>query len=405
MVSPSKIQKFPFLLLVALLLTLLVPKQGSAQPRFEFAPSGALELVYGFNLNNPSNGLIPYRLNDGRDRTLLLSQAVLALDASYGPLSLHVAGQVGTVGDTYYLGEPSSPGGGTVTDTSASNWRHLQEAYAELATGRVKWGAGVFLSPVGPEGMVTNGGSNTALGSDTPNVANAPLSRGLLFYGFPFYHTGGRAIVDLGRGYSLRLWIMNGWNSIGVDSNRVPTAVVNLQYASPRLSWGILAMVGPERPSGAPEGPAVRALFDGWVQLHPARALGLVAQLNGGVESTRFGTSGWAAGALTARWHPLRWLYIAGRGEYFREWMGANEMGRANPIFWAGADAVASATGTVGFRPHEHVLVRLEYRQDWSAGAQLFYRAEVMGDGSAMNPYVPNTNTQQTITLSTNVWF
>lgn len=405
MVSPSKGSRFLLLILVLLLLSMLVPREGSAQPRFEFTPSGALELVYGFNINDPSNGLTPFRLNDGRDRTFLLSQLVLALDASYGPLSLHVAGQVGTVGDTYYLGEPFAPGGGTVTETGPTNWRHLQEAYAELTTGRVKWGAGVFLSPVGPESMVTNGGSNSPLGSEAPAVANATLSRGLAFYGLPFYHTAIRGIIDLGRGYSLRFWVMNGWNSIGVDTNRVPTAVVNLQYAARRLSWSVLAMIGPERPSGAAEGPAIRALFDGWVQWQPAPTIGFVTQLNGGVESNRFGASGWLTGMFSARWHPLSWMYLAARGEYFREWMGANETGRANPIFWAGAEAVASATGTIGFRPHTHVLVRFEYRRDWSVGTPLFYRGQVMGDGSTMNPYIPNADTQHTLTLSTNVWF
>ncbi|MBP6944938.1 outer membrane beta-barrel protein [Patescibacteria group bacterium] len=406
MVSPSQSKSTCLgLFLLVLALSVLVPKQGNGQARFEVTPSGALELVYGAHLGDPSNGIVPYRLNDGRDRTLLLSQLVLALDASYGPVSIRVAAQVGTVGDTYYLGEPFSPGGGTVTDTGATNWRNIQEAFAEFLTGRIKWGAGVFLSPVGPESMVTNGGSNTPLGSETPAVANATLSRGLAFYGLPFYHTGVRAIVDLGHGFSLRFWAINGWNSIGLDTNRVPTAVVNFQYGSPRLSWSILAMVGPERASGAPEGPVVRALFDSWLQWHPAPTLGFVAQLNGGVEPTRFGSSGWMVGSLAARWHPLRWLYIAARGEYFREWMGANETGRANPIFWGGAEAVASATGTIGFRPHAQVLVRLEYRQDWSARAPLFYRSQVMGDGSAMSPYVPNADTQRTVTLSTNVWF
>ncbi len=406
MVGPSRNKSVClFLLALIFVLGVFAPKQGNAQARFEVTPSGALELVYGVHLNDPSNGIVPYRLNDPRDRTLVLSQAVLALDASYGPLSLHVAGQVGTVGDTYYLGEPFSPGGGTVTDTGPTNWRHLQEAYAELATGRVKWSAGVFLSPIGPENMVTNGGSNSSLGSEAPAVANATLSRGLAFYGLPFYHTGVRAIVDIGRGFSLRFWAINGWNSIGVDTNRVPTAVVNFQYGSPRLTWSILAMVGPERPSGAPEGPIVRALFDSWLQWHPAPTLGFVAQLNGGVEPTRFGNSGWLVASLATRWHPLSWMYLAARGEYFHEWMGASEMGRANPIFWAGADAVASVTGTIGFRPHDHVLVRLEYRQDWSRGMPLFYRSEVMGDGSTMNPFRPNAYDQQTLTISTNVWF
>lgn len=404
MVSPSR-SKVVLLFLLVLALGVFAPMQVSAQPRFEFTPSGALELTYGFNPNNPYNGLSPYRLNDGRDRTFTIAQAVLALDTSYGPLSLHVAGQVGTVADTYYLGEPMAPGGGTIADTGPTNWRFLQEGYTELLTGRIKWGIGLFLSPVGPESMVTNGGSNTPLGSDVPSVANAALSRGLLFYGLPYYHTGARVSVDLGRDFSLRLWVVNGWNSIGVDTNRVPTAVVNLQRNRPRVSWSVLAMVGPERATGAPEGPAVRALFDAWVQWHPVTTLGFIAQLNGGIEPNRYGRSGWLAGMFSARWHPLSWFYVAARGEYFREWMGANETGRASPIFWGGADGVASVTGTLGFRPHEHVLVRLEYRQDWSAGTPLFYEAEVAGSGSATDPYQPNAYRQQTITLGVNASF
>lgn len=369
-------------------------------------PSGALEVLYSFNPAHPSNGVNAHRLNEGRDRSFTISMLVLALDMSWGPISAHLAGQYGQVSETYYLAEPALRGGGGVADTDPSVWSHLQEAYLDVSLGRrVKFGAGLFLSPVGPESMVTNAANNTLPGADAPNAANAFISRGFNFYGLPYYHTAVRAIADLGRGFSLRGWIMNGWNSVGADNNGTPTGVVNLQYTSRRLAGSALVMVGSERPAGAPEGQRPRWMWDSWVQWHPHRAFAVIGQLNAGFERHRFGVSSWLATSLAVRWHPIHRFSLAARGEFFPEWIPSGPSGTAAPIFWGGASSVASATITVAWRPNAQTLVRLEYRRDWSGGQPRFYQGDVAGDGSAAHPFVANSFTQQTLTLAANVWF
>lgn len=378
---------------------------GGAQRGLTVTPSGALEVLYSFSLAQPGNEVNAYRLNEGRDRAFTVSMLMLALDMVWGPVSAHTAVQYGQVSETYYLSEPALRGGGTVADTSPSVWSHLQEAYLSVTWRRLKFEGGVFLSPVGPESMVTNGGNNTLPGADAPNAANSQVSRGFNFYGLPYYHTGARVTVDLGRGFSLRLWGINGWNSIGADNNGTPTGIVNLQYAARRFAASALVMVGAERPTGAPEGQRPRWMWDSWVQWHPHRVLAFVGQFNAGFERNAFGVSSWLAASLAARWHPSVRFYVAARGEFFPEWSASSPLGAATPIFWGGASSVASATLTVAWRPLPQALVRLEYRQDWSSGQPRFYRGDVVGDGSVTSPFVPSSFSQGTVTLAANIWF
>lgn len=375
-------------------------------------PSGAVETVYSWNTADPSNGVNNFRLNDARSRTFTLSLVMAALEVSYGALSARLAIQFGHVPETYYLAEPARLGGGGVGDTGPGVWKYIQEAYLGLAAGRLGVHCGLFLSPVGPEGMTTTGANNTAPGAESPNASNGAISRPFEFYGLPFFHTGCRVTGNMGRGFTGYAWVVNGWNSVGADNNGTPSGIINLQYASPRFSWSLLAMGGSERALGAAEGPGWRWLFDSWGQLHFfGSRLSFVVQVNGGFEPNRYGMSGWFVGSLGARWHFHRTWYVAARGGYFREWIGANSddperpIGAAAPIFWpAQAGWMSSGTFTLGYRPHRNALVRLEYRRDGSGG-NVFYAGPVEGDGSAARPYLPNADGQDTLTLGLNAWF
>lgn len=359
-------------------------------------PFGVAETTFVYNPASPSNGQQAYRLNDAR-RGFSIPNAVFGADASYGIFSLHLAFQVGLMPEIYY------------SASDASTFSHVQEAYGGVKLGPVTATCGVYLSPVGPESMNTNLWSNTLPGVDAPgtsaqNAANATISRPYAFFGLPFYHTGCRGALDLGRGYTLNAWIVNGWNSV-VDNNSTPSGILNLQYAAHALSWSVLAMVGPERDTNAREGSPIRVLFDSWVQWHPHDRLSFVGQFDGGFESNRFGLSGWLVGSLAARWHFHPRLYLAARGEIFREWIGSNSEGSAAPIFWrADTNWISSFTATLGWRPHRFALLRVEYRHG-QAGGNVFYAGQVMGDGSLTNPFVPNASAEDTVSAAATLYF
>lgn len=358
-------------------------------------PFGAAEVVYAYNLGEPSNGLSASRLNDGRHATFAVSNLVVGLDAAWSIFTAHLAFQVGEMPDLYY----SPP--------DASRWRNVQEVRAGIAVDRFGIDCGIYLSPVGPESMTTSGGNNTlpgqlSPGTVSPNISNAAISRPFEFVGLPFYHAGCRGTVNLGRGFTLYGWLVNGWNN-AADTNSTPTGILNLQVGWRRFSGSLLTMIGNERATGAAEGKPVRVLFDAWAQWHPTDTLSFVGQIDGGFEETRFGRSGWFATSLATRVHFHRRFYLAARGGFFREWAGGNSEGIAARIFWP-VDWVASGTFTAAWRPHDNLLFRAEYRHDEASG-DFFYAGQVMGDGSTSNPFIANARRQDTLTLALTAWF
>jgi hypothetical protein len=153
---------------------------------------------------------------------------------------------------------------------------------------------------------------------------------------------------------------------------------------------------------GAPEGKPWRHLLDGWVQARIAAPLWLAAHADAGFENTRFGTSSWEAGALYAQARAASFLYLAARGDYFREHAATSPEGTASHLFWPG-DWVASATGTVDVRPRDNISIRAEYRHD-QGQVDMFFKGQVSGDGSAAKPFVPTARGQDTLTLGVTTW-
>ena len=352
---------------------------------------GYVEVHYSRNFNEPSNGITNFRGFDNRHDTFTLSNAVLGGTFDYESLSGRLALQIGHTPGTYYLAEPLSPGAGGAAGTSADVFKYIQQAYAgwkaPLGRGLLLQG-GVFLSPIGYEGMAVKDNWN--------------WSRSDLFFGLPCCHTGLRATYEATDRLTVMAVVCNGWNSV-VDNNDHKSIEAQVIYKVPdRLTLSVLYFGGNERPKGAPEGEPWRNLFDVWAQLDATRWLSFAAQANAGFEQNTFGTSYWGTGALYARVQPASWLYLAARGDVFREHAASNADGTASRIFWP-ADTVGSATLTADLRPHSNVSFRLEYRHDQADG-DMFFAGTVAGDGTT-TPYVANARSQDTLTAGLTAWF
>ncbi len=352
---------------------------------------GYVEIPYQWNFNQPSNFITNYRGFDNRHNMLTVENAVLDALGTSGPVSAHLVLQFGHAPETYYLAEPVSMGTAASGTTGPSVWKFLQQAnlayVAPLGRG-LTFDTGLFLSPIGPEGLAIKDQWN--------------WSRSDLFFGLPFYHAGVRATYPLTERLSASLQLYNGWNSV-VDNNPELSPAVQVTYnVADHLTVNALYFGGVERNVGAPEGRPWRHLFDGYVMIAPLPWLSLLAHADAGFEPNHFGTSGWAAGALYFRVHPADWCYLAARGDYFREFVASNELGSAAPIFWAGSRWIASGTVTADFRPHDNLSVRLELRHD-QAEKELFFSGQVhLGpDGVAL----PSARTQDTLTVGAVAWF
>jgi hypothetical protein len=356
--------------------------------------AGYVEALYQWNFNNPSNGITNFRGFDTRHNTFTLSNVVLDATGAVGPASVHVALQVGSTPETYYLAEPDR---GSATGAGASNltvWKFIQQAVvawrAPLGRGLLLE-AGLFLSPIGPEGMAVKDQWN--------------WSRSNLFFGLPFYHTGIRASYGLTDTLTLSLAGYNGWNSV-VDNNDEKSISAALDYVvTDRVTFHALYFGGVERGPDAPEARGTRPwrhILDSYLAVYPTAWLSLMVHGNVGVEPNAFGTSWWAASALYARVRVRPWLYVAARGDFFHETAASNAAGTASSIFWP-AGWVGSGTATLDARPHDNVSVRLEYRHD-AAGGPTYFRGAVARDAMT-GAFVPNAASQDTLTLGATTWF
>lgn len=377
---------------VTLLVLILLTFKAHGQTTSTFALGGYAETYFQYNTNDPSNGITAYRGFDSRHDTFTLSN--VALDALWDRDNVigRLALQIGNAPSTYYLGEPALPGGGGINATNAELWKYVQQAYVGYkSTSDRAWAAsgGIFLSPVGPEGIAIKDNWN--------------WSRSNLFFGLPFYHTGARLMYPVNDAWTAMVLICNGWNSV-VDNNTEKSVCTQFTYTRPTggLTASFQYFGGAERATGAPEGRPWRNLFDTYVSWDATSRWSFLAQADAGFEDNHFGTSSWMAAALYARFHASDRIYLALRGDTFDETVASNAGGTASSIFWP-VEWVRSVTATIDFRPAERLSLRLEYRGD-NAEDNMFFGDTVIGDGIS-TPYELNRSSQNTITVGAVTWF
>lgn len=350
---------------------------------------GYAETFYQWNLGRPQNGITEFRAFDNRHNAFTL-QAV-ALDVSFATrhFEVRVVPQAGTGPATYYgASEPIVAGSGFTPRSDAGAWQHLQQAWMAYSPlpERLTFDAGLFLSPIGVESMATHG--------------NHHWSHSVMFFALPFYHLGARVRWVPAPGHALRAGVYNGWNSIG-DGNAEKTLGVEYSYSPGRaVTLGVASFTGVERPSSAPEGRAVRQLFDAHVRWRPHPRVELIEWLDTGFEPNELGLSSWFGSTTSARLQILRWLFTAARFTWLREHRAAD---RAAPMLMP-ADRIASRSLTVELLPLHGLSLKIEGRRD-DADRDIYFTGAVRGLGSADQPYVPNTRAQTTLTVGATGWF
>ncbi len=352
---------------------------------------GYAEAYYSYNLNNPANGITNFRWIDNRHNTIMLQTAVLDVAAEYASFRGHVALQAGPTAEGWYSeANEGRVGASGAAPLGVETWKHVQQA-------NVGWKA-----PVG-RGLLLEGGLFlTTIGYEGPAVKdNWNWSRSNLFLALPFYHAGVRATYELTDRLTAMAMVTNGWNSLS-DTNDGKSGQLQLTYKIPdALTVSFLYMGGPERSQSSPEGRPIRHLFDLWAQADLGERFSVAAHGDAGFEDNAYGLHWWRAGALYARAKALDFLYVAARGDAFFEDVSANAQGTASSLFY-GSD-VWSLTGTLDFRPIDHLSFRAEYRHD-VAGAPLYFAKGAEAD-PATGGLVPNARTQDTVTLGLTGWF
>jgi hypothetical protein len=354
--------------------------------------TGSAEVSYTRGANEPDNGVVGFRGFDNRLASFSVANAVLDASGRSGAARVRVALQAGLTGNTYYAAEPTHPAEGGAGKSDADTWRLVQQAWVGWRSPDESWGAdaGLFLSPVGPEGM---------------NVRdNWNWSRSNLFYALPFYHAGLRVRRQLSSTLSATGFVLNGWNNL-VDNNDQPSVAGQLAHASSGVDAAVLYFGGAERTVGVEE--PWRHLIDGWVQFRPSSNLAFMFHADAGTETADLGTDEWIGAAAYAHAKLNDNWALSARLDGIRETQSDGAAGSVAPIFFPsvndeGRAAAASLTGTLEWRPAGPLLCRLEARHD-RAETDLYYddNAEAIDDG----PVVPNADRQTTVTFGVTAWF
>ena len=345
---------------------------------------GFVSAYYSYVLQNPSNGISTGRLFASRHNSFSVSNASIGFELRYGSAYAYVAPWFGLTPSTIYSGEPTAVQAGGIGPSNAAVWRNLREGYAGLELGPWKVDAGLFVSPIGFEGIAEK--DNWLWSSSWQN------------YLFPFYHFGARVHHSLDSGHTLGLWVVNGFNG-AVDTNDAKSIIVTVSGPIRRGRWQVLYYGGDERPDNnrpIKNGERISLAWlhhlDAWISMPITDRLEVAGQVDFGFEPNDIGVSYYLTGSAYARFAFNDFIAVAGRTEIFGESL-ASSGNNVAPALFLPVDWVFSFSVAVEVRPVEQAAVRLEYRHD-EAQDTIFFDDQ---DG-------PTARRQDALTLGLTVW-
>lgn len=369
--------------------------------RADVTLGGYAEVFWQYNFNRPVDGMTASRAFDSVHNSFTISNLVLDAQWNWQRVTGRIALQMGHTATLMYANEPRRAGSG-ISLAGPETWKWIQQAWiaynAPIGRGLL-CEAGIFLSPIGPEGMAIKDQWN--------------WSRSNLFSALPYYHTGIRATYALSQSMALSVGGYNGWNSV-VDNNDEKSLSLQWTYNRPdKLTLSVLYFTGVER-DAAPTAPfrPWRHTFDSYVVWYPRRFISLMAHVNGGFEpvvpsNTALpdpgATQWWVGGALYARLRFESWLYLALRGDLLSEFVSNLPLNMQPPrtLFFP-SPFVAEFTSTIDFRPHENLSLRIEYRHD-VAGNRIYGMLDPTSTPTA--PRSTTADYQNTLTFGATAWY
>lgn len=316
----------------------------AAAPTWSLGPldfSGFLDAYYSYNANRPSNaanGQVNdlYNFNDKTDQ-FNLNAAKLSINHDPDPIGVRVDLVFGRANALIH----------SASDTSTDNY--IEQAYVSAkppGTHGAEIDFGQFVTSAGAEVIET--------------MSNWNYSRSLLFaYAIPYYHFGVRSSVPVTKTLTVGLQLVNGWNNV-VANNGGVTVGLTSAYTKPKYTWSVNYYTGPSN-NNTQKG--YRNLIDTTLLLTPTAKFNAYINYDYGQNhSPAFSESPsasphWQGIAFAARQQMTAKSALAGRFEYYDD----------NQGFQTGAmQNLKEFTGTYEYKWLAGLLVRAEYRRDWS---------------------------------------
>ena len=223
-------------------------------------------------------------------------------------------------------------------------YQHIQQGYIS------------YLAPVGKGLQLDFGKFVTQHGAEVIETKdNWNYSRSLLFaLAIPYYHMGVRAIYAVNDQVTLAGSVNNGWNNV-VDNNTGKTLGAQLVY-KPVSAVSVVAnyMGGPEQTDNNDDW---RHLFDATVAYTATPQVSLMANYDYGRDTFGGTRTTWQGIGGYVKYQPRPWFAVIPRAEYLDD----------DDTFMTGtSQKVGEVTLTAEFKHKDGVLMRVEYRGDFS---------------------------------------
>ena len=318
--------------------------------------SGFLDLYYSQNFNNPAVKANKYRNFDVTSNQFSLGLAEIVFQKPAEPIGFRIDLDFGPTTDLIH------------TDASGKTneaEKHLQQAY--LTT----------VIPVG-NGLTVNAGKMvTHMGAEViESQLNINYSRSLLFaYAIPYYHVGICASYPFATNFTATGYLYNGWNSNfdNIDNNTEKTYGLSLSWL-PKDNFQIIGnwIGGAEQATTNNK----KHVFDGIINYTASDKLLFTLNADYGFErQVSDDLAIWKGIAAIGKYSISDSKAIAVRAEVFSDPTG----------YATGAvQDLKEITVTYELKYLSNLLLRLEYRRDWST-IEIFDNADGVTDTKSQN--------------------
>jgi Putative beta-barrel porin-2, OmpL-like. bbp2 len=303
------------------------PSPTPEPPKVDFG--AFVDIYYGYNFNKVDPSL---RTFDVQHNTFSLSLAEVNFTKAVTPESragFRTDLDFGKTADLVAAYEPE-PNGQEI-------YKHVQQAYVSLLTGKVQWDAGKFVTPMGAEVIESQDNWN--------------YTRSVLFgYAIPFYHVGVRAAWTASDKVTLNGYLVNGWNnSSEINGNKTVAFAATLKPTA-KLTWVVNDMFGKE----TKDSNETRNLFDTTLTWTPTAKLSLMSNYDYGSE----GDVKWWGIAVYGKYQATPNWDLVGRYEYLDDTKGG---------FMTFGTTAQTVTVTSDHMIAGGLKTRFEYRTDFAA--------------------------------------
>lgn len=304
--------------------------------------SGYVDGYFSYNANRPSNaanGQVNdlYNFDDKTDQ-FSLEAAKLTLNHDPDPVGAHVDLIFGRTNSLIHC-----PSG---CDTTGN---YIEQAYISVKPPKAKGfelDLGQFVTSAGQEVIET--------------MNNWSYSHGILFsWAIPYYHFGLRTSMPVTKTWTAGVQLVNGWNNI-TDNNGGVTVGLTSSLVKPKFTWNTNYYTGPENTDTQ---KGYRNLIDTTLLLTPTPKFNAYINYDYGQNHASTAkplathSPHWQGVAVSGRGQVTPNAALVARYEYFYDNQGASTGTKQK---------LNEFTGTYEYKWAAGLLMRAEYRRDWS---------------------------------------